>query len=51
MSNLHGLNVNKQNGSASRAFFSCYTEVLQSEAFLSTVVGDVMTGVVGLGGK
>ena len=38
------------------AFFSCYTEVLQSEAFISTAVGVVMTGVEmtgvdGLGGK
>ena len=33
------------------AFFSYYTEVLQSEAFISTAVGDVMTGVDGLGGK
>ena len=33
------------------AFFSCYTEVLQSEALLSTAFGDVMTGVDGLGGE
>ena len=46
----------EQNVSASGAFFSCYTEVLQSEAFIRTAVGDVMTGVEmagadGLGGK
>ena len=35
----------EQNILASGAFFSCYTEVLQSEAFISTAVGDVMTGV------
>ena len=35
---------------ASRAFFSCYTEVLQSDALISTALGDVMTGVDGLGG-
>ena len=38
------------------AFFSCYTEVLQSEAFIRTAVGVVMTGIEmagadGLGGK
>ena len=45
----------EQNVSALGAF-SCYTEVLQSEVFISTVVGDVMTGVEltgvdGLGSK
>ena len=30
---------------------SCYTEVLQGEAFISTAVGVVMTGVDGFGGK
>ena len=56
MSNSRGLGINGQNVSASGAFFSCHTEVLQSEAFISTVFGDVMTGVEmtgvdGLGGK
>ena len=32
-------------------FFSCYTEMLESEAFISTVVGVVMTCVDGLGGR
>ena len=46
----------EQNVSALGAFFSFYTEVLQSEAFIRTAVGDVMTGVEmtgvdGLGGK
>ena len=36
MSNSHGLAINEQNVLASGAFFSCYTEVLQSEAFIST---------------
>ena len=41
---------------ASGAFFSCYTEVLQSEAFIKTAVGVQMAGVEmagadGLGGK
>ena len=31
--------------------FCCYTEVLQSEVFISKAVGDVMTGVDGLSGK
>ena len=55
MSTLRGIYIHKQNVSAWAAFFSCYTEVLQCEAFISTVVGDVpggeMTGVDGLGGK
>ena len=38
------------------AFFCCYTEFLQSEAFISTAIVVVMTGVEmsgvnGLGGK
>ena len=45
MSNSHGIEINEQNTSALGAFFSCYTEVLQSEVFISTAVGDVMTGV------
>ena len=56
MSNLRGIWFNEQNISASGAFFSYYTKVLQSKAFISTVVGVVMTGVEmtgidGLGGK
>ena len=56
MSNLRGIQINEQDVSTSGAFFSCYTEVLQSEAFISTAVGVVMTGVEmtgvdGQGGK
>ena len=48
--------TSSSNVSVSGAFFSCYTKVLQSEAFISTAAGDVMTGVEmtgvdGLGGK
>ena len=47
--------ASSSNVSALGAFFSCYTKVLQSEAFISTAAGDVMTGVEmtgvdGLGG-
>ena len=41
----------EQNVSASGAFFSCYTEVLQSEAFISTAAGVEMTGADGLGSE
>ena len=41
----------KQNILVLGAIFSCYTEVLQSEAFISTAVGDVMTGIDGLCSK
>ena len=43
MSNLCGIQINEHNVSALGAFFSCYTEVLQSEAVISTAVGVVMT--------
>ena len=45
MSNSRGIEINEQDVLASGAFFSCYTEVLRSEVFISTVVGVVMTGV------
>ena len=38
MINLRGSQVDEQNISASGAFFSCYTEVLQSEMFISTAL-------------
>ena len=38
MSNFRGIEINEQNVSTSGAFFSCCTEVLQSEVFIRTVV-------------
>ena len=48
VSNSRGIEVNNF---LSSAFFCCYTEVLQSEALISTAFGDVMIGVDGLGDK